>query len=200
MCKALLQLHGGQTWAQAVKEKRVVDMTGFCSALMSQTRSVWKDVADSDPRSDVSANRKLVVYEKWMAAYWNGDKRPPLPAYLCVPLPADVVRNVARARVSSHCCKVETGRYARPATAWRDRKCDKCDMGQVQDEHHVLLECSALDSVRADYMHVLGNSDWTMKQLMRFTDVQGVSLFVSDCMRTVDNWYYMEDNVRRRAA
>jgi len=126
----------------AVMHKKQVDMSQFGTALMARVKGVWQ-IEVSDPRGVEVDQRKRVVYDSWMGVDWTLDQRPPLPRYLGISLPSEVMRNMSRFRVSSHCCKVGTGRYERPRVAWSDRKCDRCDMGRVQDELHVLMECPA---------------------------------------------------------
>ena len=57
----------------------------------------------------------------------------------------------AKFRTSSHKLKIETGRYDRKwnpiemcfkNTPPQERKCDKCDSGEVENELHFLIKCN----------------------------------------------------------
>lgn len=70
-------------------------------------------------------------------------------------LPTDVWHLNARFRTSSHRLKVETGR-------WKGLQrqlccCDLCGTDAIQDQQHVMLECSALDDVRSHCTELLGS-------------------------------------------
>lgn len=72
---------------------------------------------------------------------------------------------MSRFQVSSHSCRVETGRFS--GTAWCDRKCDKCLVNREQDEQHVLMECPATWlEYWLQYLNVVLNCDWYMKHML----------------------------------
>ena len=85
-----------------------------------------------------------------------------MPNYLIRFLPHKVVRNMYKFRTSSHYLKVETntGRWKRTIVLGKDRVCHLCDSGTVQDEHHVVFECTgeALLNVRIKYQNVISQS------------------------------------------
>ena len=66
-----------------------------------------------------------------------------------------VRRDLARFRISAHKLKVETGRHTRPVTPLNDRSCDKCDAGEIEDEKHVILRCSAYKQQRKKFLDIL---------------------------------------------
>jgi len=52
-------------------------------------------------------------------------------------------------RISSHCLKIETGRYTKPIkTPLAERKCTLCQSGEVEDEFHFILKCNLYETER----------------------------------------------------
>jgi len=72
----------------------------------------------------------------------------PLPWYLFLDLPKQVVRNVSRFRLRAHTLRVESA-------VWQDETliCDRCPCNQAQDEAHVLFNCTdeQVCSLRCQY-------------------------------------------------
>ena len=156
--------------------------------------AVWAKVQGLDPRADpmpVGCGRKLVTYDNWMAVPWNGEGRPQLPWYLSEKLPDDVMRSVARMRTSPHRLAVETGRWN--GVQWRERCCTLCESGCVQDEKHVLLECSALQGARNSYTELVDNVDMDMNKLMQSKSVDAC-WSMHGCLRVTD----ADDCVKKR--
>ncbi len=96
-----------------------------------------------------------------MPSSWNVEEKPKSQHYLKRELPPGVIRNMARFRTSSHYLKVETDRWKRPKVPWKDRVCDVCDLGLVQDEHHVISECcdEAFLNARLNYHNLISQSE-----------------------------------------
>ena len=147
----------------------------------------------ADPRAETmsaGSGRKWVTYDQWMAVPWDEEGKPPLPRYLGRNLPVKVLRDLARFRTSSHHLRVETGRWNRPSLPWRERVCDMCEMGAVQDEKHVVLECNSIElsGVRSKYTELLRCCDgqWnSMNILMRTEKSDELAWFVHHCMMKV---------------
>jgi hypothetical protein len=84
-----------------------------------------------------------------------------------------------RFRVSSHSLKIETGRWARINP--EDRVCD-CDRGGVQDERHIVFDCSKTTDVRGRY----GINDemyGSVSELMDNHDPSELVDFIDGCMK-----------------
>ena len=58
------------------------------------------------------------------------------------------LRRLAQLRTGSHQLRVETGRWERPRVAREQRICQRCLSGEVDDEHHMVFDCPALEEVR----------------------------------------------------
>jgi hypothetical protein len=104
---------------------------------------------------------------------------------------------MARFRTSSHYLKVETDRWKRPKVPWKDRVCGVCDLGLVQDEHHVIFECSdeALLNARLNHHNLISQSENRMIPLhflMNNPDVEGCEKLplIDACMRRMDQVYF----------
>ena len=118
--------------------------------------------------------------------------------YLIRDLPHKVERNMSRFRTSSHYLKVETDRWKRPIVPWKDRVCHLSDYGTVQDEHHVVFECTdeALLDSRRKYQSLISQSENKMiplHYLMCNPEVEGrekLPLFIHECMKRLDQLFY----------
>ena len=82
-----------------------------------------------------------------------------------------------RFRLSSHHLKIETGRWARIDR--EDRIC--CCGNGIQDEKHVLFNCSKTENERGRYGVDEGVSD--VGELMDGMDVHELVSFVHECMK-----------------
>ena len=69
--------------------------------------------------------------------------------------------------------------------AWRDRVCERCDLGLVDDEAHLLLECKAkaLTDIRQDVEYASLPLQAGMGGLFRHDDNCLCAKYVSACMR-----------------
>ena len=68
-------------------------------------------------------------------------------------LPEKYRITLTRWRLSCFKLRIETGRYDN--TSRNDRLCRKCDLLQIEDEEHVLIECSYYNNIRATYNNIL---------------------------------------------
>ena len=125
----------------------------------------WKT---ANPNS-VIKNVKIKLYQseqtKILDGICNTDKLPKLRTYklfkttfclepyLNLNLPKKMYSNIARFRISSHNLKIETGRHNIPKTPIEERKCDKCNNGEVENEVHCLLICSSNTSARTELLN-----------------------------------------------
>ena len=61
-------------------------------------------------------------------------------------------------RLSSHDFEIEKGRYHKPVTPVEERVCKMCNEGMVEDEEHVLMKCTAYESLRKNYYDLITKS------------------------------------------
>ena len=95
-------------------------------------------------------------------------------------------RELSRFRTSSHFLRVEMDRYQYPLVPHHARVCRLCNSGAVEDEQHMVFECthSALVQVGQDYSNLfLDNSDsaaTTLPALLQQPQSQ-LSAFITAC-------------------
>ena len=56
---------------------------------------------------------------------------------------------MSKLRLSSHCLKIETGRHTKPKLDIKDRLCTHCNQGKLEDEKHLIFECSLYVNLRS---------------------------------------------------
>ena len=70
---------------------------------------------------------------------------------------------------SSHRLRVETGRWDKPvATEYKDRKCQLCNSGDIEDEYHFVLKCPVHSSIHDVYQCNIGTDQawWNFKMYL----------------------------------
>jgi hypothetical protein len=172
-----------------------IDEAEVMGVVFERIKDQWSKCVTLDPRSHnlpEGCGRKMVTYARWMAAPWDGECRPPLPAYLKCGLPKAVCKDVARYRTGSHHLCVETGRWRRPIpTPLSERTCDLCGHDIIQDELHVVLECAdpRLRALRDTYKYIVEDCDGDLNDLMQEERTKDLSWFIHECMRVIDAVY-----------
>jgi hypothetical protein len=68
------------------------------------------------------------------------------------------LRQLAQLRTGSHQLRIETGRWERPMVARDQRICQRCPSGEVDDEHHMVFDCPALEEVRLQHAGLFAGS------------------------------------------
>ena len=71
-----------------------------------------------------------------------------LESYLNFNFPKSIYTSIARFRLSSHNLHIELGRHKRPYVEAKDRICEKCNSGLIEDEMHCLIICSKWNDLR----------------------------------------------------
>ena len=131
-----------------------------------------------DPRA-ASAQIKLTTYRCWFdEGSWLAR-----PRYLFLDFPAPITCLFMRFRLGCHDLQIELGR-------WEDRRprhlrfCQRCSMGLVDDERHLVFECPAFDQLRCARQHLFcGIVDADVRRFMLQRDQAAVLGFVLDCLR-----------------
>ena len=84
----------------------------------------------------------------------------------------------ARLVTSSHRLRVETGRWDKPvATEYKDRKCQLCNSGDIEDEYHFVLKCPVYSSIRR---RCIPRQYWYRPNMMKFQN-----LFSKKCVHVI---------------
>jgi hypothetical protein len=117
--------------------------------------AVWSDLP-RNPRTAPSDQVVCCTYDRW-CVYRSSPAPLPLkkilkirpqhvqfsagihPAHLC---------SLLRFRLGAHDLRVATGRWQKPRLERQQRVCQWCTQGRVEDEFHMVFECSAYDRLR----------------------------------------------------
>ena len=109
------------------------------------------------------------------------------PKYLYFDFPAAATCTYLRFRLGSHNLLVNLG-------CWQARRprchriCERCAMGEVDDERHLIFECPAFECFRTARRHLFsGHVAYDMAAFMRQQDQRGVFQHVLACLREVQD-------------
>ena len=133
---------GEDAVAASLRAGEQIDLKDF----MSRRLLKWP-VLDPDIRHPHVLTRRQTTYFQW----FNPGKQP--PKYLAdAALTMRQKYNISRFRLNPH----HLGVLANRSVPWEDRTCGRCSVQRfaalpcaVDDEYHVLFDCSAFDSLRA---------------------------------------------------
>ena len=217
MCRSdavATQVRGSLWWHQLCKMLQLVngaDPSGFAPGFMSFAgEGVWPCIdegkagaafdayffsqlarPDLSPRSAASGQVMCCTYENWFATRPFAELDMSLPAAwrsealevggLC----KAHLFNLLRFRLGAHSLRVAEGRWERLP---RDRRlCERCTEGVVEDEFHLVFECPAYDSVRANYAQLFEDfsaASSTGRDMAGFMNqnVQQVASFIHTCL------------------
>jgi hypothetical protein len=156
--------------------------------------AVWLrryDAVAGDPLAADVLHRVQATYLAYFHMPRKKGKRP-LPAYLSAGhgLPRNVVKNMARFRLSSHMLRVEAARQLRPMLPYEQRLCARCMALQGGDRHvdnelHVVSTCCSTAHLRQD-ARFASLPVQNVRALMQEQDFKTVALYIHKCMCIVD--------------
>ena len=168
-------------------------------------RTPWEDLP-ADPRGAGSESVRYATYNSWFAVNDRVDEPEVddrgiqfpvgMPKYVrhTAGIPYEWVVQLMRFRTGGHHLAVECGRWTNPPTPRLQRLCMFCPQQVVEDEMHVLFDCTAYDAIRQRYaqdlFQELGGIDETRSavaedgQFWRFMEQhpRKVARFVYDCL------------------
>ena len=78
---------------------------------------------------------------------------------------------IAKFRMSSHTLAIETGRHAKPKMAKEERKCRYCNLDDVEDEEHFILQCPLYNEERLSLLNSVVLNVSAMSQRDVFVDL-----------------------------
>ena len=181
---AINDLRSANEFRECLLSFKEINISKLASDVRFCHHAVWREAEGQDPRT---YRKKSAVYHNWfglpLKEYSEGKPSVRLPWYLTISLNRKVVRDVGRFRLRAHGLKCETGLYDRSSHI-----CDLCDLGEVQDEVHVVYRCTCpfLVQLRQDYRHLFGVS--RCYDLKAFTNQNNVDVykFLSALVRFFD--------------
>jgi hypothetical protein len=145
---------------------------------------IWANIPP-DPRTARSVDIKLCTHHNWFA--------PPLPVdggkwqpahYITLPnIPYWQGTALARFRTSSHHLLIEELRGKKPRNA---RICPLCHQG-IQDEHHIIFECTAMNDLKNRYNKLWDNEAESLSTLFNRSDNSGsLASFVAQLLQLAE--------------
>ena len=96
--------------------------------------------------------------------------------------------------MSSHDLNIERGRFNNPITPKNQRLCTRCELNEIDDEIHLLLDCSAMNNEREilfDSVAAIINIQPTNEMLLRImtsrdiTVVKSLAQFIYSCFKQI---------------
>ena len=111
---------------------------------------------------DDSWNHAL-LFSKKLRTYRQIKEKFKMENYLLF-LPTVSRVNMTKLRISSHCLEIEKGRHKYPRVPSDKRFCKTCE-SEVEDEYHVIMECSKLKLPRQN----------TFKNIQLISDITNIS-------------------------
>jgi hypothetical protein len=129
--------------------------------LRAASHSVYTDlVAATAVTPDLDS--KLAVFHMQFADDIPANGMWKRARYLDLPLGMNDTKLLARFRLANHYLRVEVGRWHRPEPLPMPmRTCTLCDCGSVQNEHHWIFDCPALQSARDACPAVFADGQFT---------------------------------------
>lgn len=96
-----------------------------------------------------------------------------LQQYLRKPINPLYRNCISRFRLSSHSLKIEQGRYTNDRR--ENRKCNVCDLNDIEDEFHFVLKCPYYFELRKKYIKTYYYKNPSVFKLIQLLSVQNVS-------------------------
>ena len=161
-----------------------IDLYKLVSDVRFRHHAVWREAEGQNPRTN---RKKSAVYHNWfdlpLREYSESRPSAQLPLYLTINVNRKVVRDVSRFRLKAHGLKCESELHGKSS-----HFCDLCDIGEVQDELHVVYRCKCpfLVQPRQDYKHFLGGLFWYGLKAFINQDNVEVCKFLSALIRFFD--------------
>jgi hypothetical protein len=160
----------------------LIDLGCLARKLDRHQSRVW-DGLDVCPRTGPSAGAKLCTYYRWFFP----PHRPyslsmRAPHVLGLPLSARRMRQFLRFRMGCHGLPRDHAFWGSQRVPRMSRTCQKCSLGQLGDERHLVFECPALQPIRDRYADRFCIVPLTMRQFMWQPAMLRVAHFVVECM------------------
>lgn len=112
-----------------------------------------------------------------------GRPRTQRHAFLAANLGPRRAAAVLRFRLGDAPLPIVEGKFCSPRVLRAARLCELCHLGVLGDEQHLLLECPAMEEVRAHYGLLFSpGAPPTMRQFMAQRPAAAVASFVADCL------------------
>ena len=104
------------------------------------------DIYTQKWRAELDANHVLDVYKHYKVNFQYEN-------YLNVSLHRKYRSAITKLRLASHPLRIETGRHGQNRVDRQERICPICDNGDIEDEFHFVLVCTAYNHLRLRYIN-----------------------------------------------
>ena len=130
----------------------------------------------------VTSQVSLTTYYRWMRCGEWLDR----PGYLSLRLGHRQTYTFVRFKLGCHRLAIVTGRWHGVPRA--DRLCLRCDVGALDDERHLVFECSAFEDLRRTHSQLFGPGvAFDMRQFFAHTDQRAVVMYILGCLRLIEH-------------
>ena len=162
---------------------RAVDIDAACAAYTSILQSHFTSMSAGDPESHDVTHRKLATYQSYFAI----GSYPYTADYLALNSLHDQSRSLSRFRLQCTPLRVEYGRYDN--LPYADRKCLRCGMDVVDNERHLVFDCTACEHVRTKFHTLFRHTqDRDMHAFFR-QDAKSIVSFIDECTQICISHY-----------
>ena len=124
-----------------------------------------KDVYIQEMRSEIDTMAKCNFY-KFLV------NRHCLQFYLTKPLPVKTREIITKFRISGHNLNIEKGRYVNVDR--NDRKCSLCNMNEIEDEYHFILQCPIYEISRKRHIKKYYYQNSSVYKLLQLLSTENV--------------------------
>jgi hypothetical protein len=136
---------------------QLIPLQGVNTAMQRHAGEAWATAAAAGPPRDIASDQhdgfKLATHSAWFRVDGSVDKRKSFARHLKW---RQQISAVARFRMGSHHLDIDSRRWGLGQTIRSSRVCTCCEMNIVEDEMHVVFECSLYERERAELFEVTG--------------------------------------------
>lgn len=181
LCTGLQFIEPSYDWKAHLLELKVIDQP---KAIVAAGKAKFRASIlqfDQDPSIPECPERWHHSYRHYMHVEVSEDTLV-APAYVSYDMPLHLKKSVARLRLSG----AKLRAVSQHSVPYDQRLCQRCNIPAVDNEHHMLLECThtGLEQVRAQYAHLFENVT-TVKQFMMNAYQQDRVLCFSSCIHSM---------------
>ena len=178
LCRGLEFACPDTNWADHMLQYETIDVAAVQTAAEAKFAASM-DAHKGKPTSTQCTKRKHCVYATWMRPIGTSTHTQLLrfeaASYLKQQLPFSLKRAVARFRLSNSVLKANTD----VRRGYRERICGTCTRRSehpttkqpiittfVDNEHHVLFQCTTFDTIRTKYKHLFDSCGRSVRRFM----------------------------------
>ena len=143
-----------------------------------------KDVYIQEMWSEIEVMAKSKLYRYLVNSHC-------LQFYLTKSLPCKIREIITKFRISGYNLNIEKGRYENIDR--NDRKCTLCNMNEIEDEYHFILQCPIYDTFRKQYIKKYYYRNSSVYKLLQLLSTENIKE-----LRGLGNFLIAANNIRDR--